>query len=77
MKKPIKFNWKQICIGVALFLVIAFAITTTIILNDRQKKLAQLEEENEKIKPDEEASLSDEKIIFKNFEIFIDKGLYF
>ena len=77
MKKPFKINWTTLWVSIGLALVIIFAITTSIILNVRQKRLNELKKQNEQVAPSDKESPSNQKIILKNFEIFIDKELLF
>ncbi len=75
MKKPFKINWTTFWLSLALALVIAFAITTAIILNVRQKRLDDLKKQNEQIEQRNESLANVQRINLENFEIFIDKEL--
>ncbi len=77
MKKPFKINWTTFWISIGLALVVIFAITTSIILNAKQKRLEELKKQNEQISSVIKSSPFNQKIILKNFEIFIDKELLF
>ena len=77
MKKPFKINWTTFWVSIGLVLVVVFAITTAIILHSRQKRLNDLKKQNEQIAPSTKEPPDTQKIILKNFEIFIDKELLF
>lgn len=67
----------KIGIWVALLVVVAVAVITSIILHSKKEKLEDLKNKNDLVKPEESVNLKENKIILKNFEIFIDNYLYF
>ena len=67
----------SIAIYVGLAILVAVVVVTSIIIHSKRKKLEDLKDKNEAIKPDESQSPKENKIFFKNFAIFIDNDLEF
>lgn len=67
MDKKRKIN---ILLTVIIALLVIFVVITSIVLYQRQKKLDDLKEKNEVVKPDEEGDIAENKIFLKNVIIF-------
>lgn len=72
-----KQKWINIALWGGLALLILVVIITAMILHSKRQKLDDLKDKNDIVKPEEGANLQENKIFFKNFEIFIDKPLDF
>lgn len=67
----------NIAIWSTLAVLVAVVIITGIILHSKKQKLDDLKDKNEIVTPEESDEIQENKIFFKNFEIFIDNDLNF
>ena len=67
----------KISLWVGLAVLVLVVIITSIIVHQKNKELEDLKEKNEIVKPEEPLEKEENKIFFKNFEIFIDNDLIF
>ena len=72
-----KGKWINIAIGIGLGVLVLLVIITSIVLHTKQTELDDLKEKNDIVTPDTSVNLQENKIILKNFEIFIDNSLDF
>ena len=65
----------KISVWVVLTALVAVVIVTSIILHSKNKELEDLKNKNDMVSPSQSDENQENKIILKNFEIFIDKSL--